>query len=128
MTVEAGKRAREERARDLARRGEKRILCESPASFSRIASATLTGDTSHDICPLFGKERGQGHRERRVAVRNSGEVVILVTGATDRLGRMTARDLADTGATVLLHGRDPERGEAAVREIREEIGNVRLHY
>lgn len=61
-------------------------------------------------------------------MRNSGEAVILVTGATDGLGRLTARDLAESGATVLLHGRDPERGEAAVREIHEETGNDRLHY
>jgi NAD(P)-dependent dehydrogenase (short-subunit alcohol dehydrogenase family) len=61
-------------------------------------------------------------------VRSVDEAVILVTGSTDGLGKSTARDLAAAGATVLLHGRDPERGEAAVREIREETGNVRLHY
>jgi len=61
-------------------------------------------------------------------VRGVDEAVILVTGSTDGLGKSTARDLAAAGATVLLHGRDPERGEAAVREIREETGNVRLHY
>jgi len=51
-----------------------------------------------------------------------------VTGATDGLGKRVARDLALKGATVLLHGRDPERGEAAVREIREETSNDKLHY
>ena len=61
-------------------------------------------------------------------MRSVGEAVILVTGSTDGLGKSTARDLAAAGATVLLHGRDPERGEAAVREIHEETGNVRLHY
>jgi NAD(P)-dependent dehydrogenase (short-subunit alcohol dehydrogenase family) len=54
--------------------------------------------------------------------------VILVTGSTDGLGKSTARDLAAAGATVLLHGRDPERGDAAVREIREGIDNDRLHH
>ena len=61
-------------------------------------------------------------------MRSVDEAVILVTGSTDGLGKSTARDLAAAGATVLLHGRDPERGEAAVHEIREETGNVRLHY
>ena len=61
-------------------------------------------------------------------MRNVGEAVILVTGATDGLGKLTARDLAGAGATILLHGRDPERGEAAVREIREETRNDRLWY
>jgi len=34
--------------------------------------------------------------------------VILVTGATDGLGRRVARDLAALEATVLLHGRSRE--------------------
>ncbi|MEV0429111.1 SDR family NAD(P)-dependent oxidoreductase [Micromonospora sp. NPDC050495] len=34
---------------------------------------------------------------------------ILITGATTGLGRQVARDLAGRGATLLLHGRDPER-------------------
>ena len=61
-------------------------------------------------------------------MRSLDEAVILVTGSTDGLGESTARDLASLGATVLLHGRDPERGNAAVREIREETDNERLHY
>jgi NAD(P)-dependent dehydrogenase (short-subunit alcohol dehydrogenase family) len=61
-------------------------------------------------------------------VRSVDEAVILVTGSTDGLGKLTARDLAAAGATVLLHGRDPERGDAAVRELREETDNDRLHY
>ena len=61
-------------------------------------------------------------------MRSVDEAVILVTGSTDGLGKSTARDLAAAGATVLLHGRNPERGDAAVREIREETHNDRLHY
>jgi NAD(P)-dependent dehydrogenase (short-subunit alcohol dehydrogenase family) len=34
---------------------------------------------------------------------------VLVTGATDGLGRALAHRLAAAGATVLLHGRDSER-------------------
>ena len=54
--------------------------------------------------------------------------VILVTGATDGLGRLVARDLAAEGATVLLHGRSEERAVAAVREIHDETDNDKLHY
>ena len=61
-------------------------------------------------------------------MRSVDEAVILVTGSTDGLGEATARDLAAAGATVLLHGRGQERGDAAVREIREETGNDRLRY
>ena len=61
-------------------------------------------------------------------MRSIEEAVVLVTGATDGLGRVVARDLAARGATVLLHGRSEERAEAAMREIREETGNDRLRY
>lgn len=53
---------------------------------------------------------------------------ILVTGATDGIGKQTALELAKTDATVLVHGRNPERGKAVVEEIRRATGNpnVRL--
>jgi NAD(P)-dependent dehydrogenase (short-subunit alcohol dehydrogenase family) len=41
---------------------------------------------------------------------------VLVTGATDGLGRALARELVQAGDTVLLHGRDPQRGEEALAE------------
>src|SRR3954471_21295582 len=43
------------------------------------------------------------------------ETVVLITGATDGLGRGVARDLATRGAQVLLHGRDRERLRALAR-------------
>ena len=54
--------------------------------------------------------------------------VILVTGATDGLGKWVARDLAAFGATVLLHGRNREKGETVLQEIRDTTGNTRLFY
>jgi NAD(P)-dependent dehydrogenase (short-subunit alcohol dehydrogenase family) len=51
---------------------------------------------------------------------------VLVTGATDGLGRGVAQRLATDGATVILHGRDPERVESAGDVIRRETGNVRV--
>jgi len=59
-------------------------------------------------------------------VRPIEQQVILVTGATDGLGRALVGELAARGATVLLHGRDPVKGEATLRDIREETGNERL--
>ncbi|WP_426503655.1 SDR family oxidoreductase [Dactylosporangium sp. McL0621] len=44
--------------------------------------------------------------------------VCLVTGGTSGIGRETAARLAELGATVIIVGRDPERGRAAVKEIR----------
>jgi len=52
---------------------------------------------------------------------------ILVTGATDGIGRLTALRLAETGATLLLHGRTPGRVDAVVAEARETAGHARVH-
>lgn len=51
---------------------------------------------------------------------------VLITGATDGLGKQTALALAREGATVLLHGRDQRRLESTRREIQETTGNARL--
>jgi NAD(P)-dependent dehydrogenase (short-subunit alcohol dehydrogenase family) len=51
---------------------------------------------------------------------------VLVTGATDGLGKAVSVELARAGATVLVHGRSPERAEAAVAGIRAESGSTLL--
>jgi len=43
--------------------------------------------------------------------------VVFVTGSTDGLGREVARRLAASGAHVIVHGRNAERGAELVREI-----------
>ncbi len=43
--------------------------------------------------------------------------VILITGATDGLGRALAQRLADQGARLILHGRDPARLESTVEQL-----------
>jgi NAD(P)-dependent dehydrogenase (short-subunit alcohol dehydrogenase family) len=64
--------------------------------------------------------------EWTVPVRPIDRQVILVTGATDGLGKALAIDLAARGATVLLHGRDDRRGAAALQQVREVTGSDRL--
>ena len=48
----------------------------------------------------------------------------LVTGSTDGVGRLVARRLGDAGARVLVHGRDRQRGERVVGEIRQGGGSA----
>lgn len=45
--------------------------------------------------------------------------VVLITGSTDGLGRELALRLAATGAHVIVHGRNRERGAAVVDSIRK---------
>jgi NAD(P)-dependent dehydrogenase (short-subunit alcohol dehydrogenase family) len=51
---------------------------------------------------------------------------VLVTGATDGLGRALATRLADEGATVLAHARSEERGREALGDLLDGPGDVRL--
>lgn len=58
-------------------------------------------------------------------MRPIDQQVTFVTGSTDGLGRVVAGELARAGATVLLHGRDGERGKRTLREIRRASGSRR---
>jgi NAD(P)-dependent dehydrogenase (short-subunit alcohol dehydrogenase family) len=61
-------------------------------------------------------------------VRPLDEQTILVTGATDGLGRALAIELAAGGATLLVHGRDDAKGHEAIEEISASTGNDRLRW
>ena len=50
----------------------------------------------------------------------------LITGATDGVGRVVARQLGKQGWRVLAHGRNRERGDALVREIEQAGGSASL--
>lgn len=52
--------------------------------------------------------------------------LILVTGSTDGIGKATARALAGQGAQVILHGRDPEKGETVLKELKNRTWNRNL--
>lgn len=54
--------------------------------------------------------------------------VILVTGSTDGIGKATALELARRGETVLLHGRNPEKGQTVLEEIKRSTGNDSLEF
>jgi NAD(P)-dependent dehydrogenase (short-subunit alcohol dehydrogenase family) len=49
---------------------------------------------------------------------------ILITGATDGLGRATALALAAKGHTIIAHGRNPEKLDALKAEIGTDVSTV----
>jgi len=59
-------------------------------------------------------------------LRSIQDTVVLVTGATDGLGRAVAERLAEEGATVLIHGRDAKKLAATAHDLREASGNDRV--
>jgi NAD(P)-dependent dehydrogenase (short-subunit alcohol dehydrogenase family) len=59
-------------------------------------------------------------------VRALEEQTVLITGATDGLGRALASVLAAEGATLLLHGRDEARGRQTLAELEAATGNGKL--
>jgi len=60
--------------------------------------------------------------ERKVTMTDAAQATILVTGATDGLGRRVAQELTTKGATMLLHGRSPERLEATLEKLQGQTG------
>jgi NAD(P)-dependent dehydrogenase (short-subunit alcohol dehydrogenase family) len=54
--------------------------------------------------------------------------ITLVTGSTDGIGKETARQLAQLGAAVIVHGRSADRCEAARDEVRATTGNPRVDF
>jgi retinol dehydrogenase 14 len=64
-------------------------------------------------------------RRRSVETRSGGMngKVALITGGTGGIGKAAATALAGLGAEVVVVGRNAEKGEAAVAEIRETSGN-----
>jgi NAD(P)-dependent dehydrogenase (short-subunit alcohol dehydrogenase family) len=69
------------------------------------------------------------HKERNMTEStNLQNKTILITGATDGLGKQTALDLAKMGAHVIVHGRRAEVAQSACAAIRSASGNDRVGF
>jgi NAD(P)-dependent dehydrogenase (short-subunit alcohol dehydrogenase family) len=73
------------------------------------------GDHQASTSGVFAREIGMADGKGRTA---------LITGATDGVGRVAAREVAQQGWRVLVHGRDRTRGDALVREIERAGGSA----
>ena len=51
---------------------------------------------------------------------------ILITGATDGIGKITARKLADRGARLLVHGRNAAKLDQVEDDLRQVTGNQKV--
>jgi NAD(P)-dependent dehydrogenase (short-subunit alcohol dehydrogenase family) len=69
------------------------------------------------MAALIGVGEAEGQQQRTV----------LITGSTDGLGKEVALRVAATGAHVIVHGRNRERGEAVVGEIAKAGGSARFY-
>jgi len=56
------------------------------------------------------------------------EKICMVTGATSGIGLETAHGLARKGATVIVVGRNPEKGAATVSRIQKSTGNPSIDF
>jgi NAD(P)-dependent dehydrogenase (short-subunit alcohol dehydrogenase family) len=54
--------------------------------------------------------------------------VCLVTGATSGIGKVTATALATQGAEVIIAGRNQQKAEHTVEQIKSETGNQSIYY
>ena len=52
--------------------------------------------------------------------------VCLVTGATDGIGKISARVLAEKGAKVIIVGRNPEKSATVLAELKSSSGNENI--
>ncbi len=52
--------------------------------------------------------------------------ICLVTGSTSGIGKVTSKELANEGATVVLVSRDRAKGEATQAEIKQATGNANI--
>ncbi len=54
--------------------------------------------------------------------------ICMVTGATSGVGEVTAQVLAQQGATVIIVGRNPEKGATTVSQIKQQTGTSKVEF
>ena len=55
-------------------------------------------------------------------------MTVLITGATDGLGKLISRHHAEKDTTLLLHGRNRQKGESLVKELKNITSSEKIRY
>lgn len=53
---------------------------------------------------------------------------IVITGATDGIGKVTARELAKMGASITIVGRNASKAQAVIKELKTAAGHERIGF
>ena len=112
--IRIDKRNRESLIREYITRAKKSTM-QKPLFFTVVARFALARFALPQFAVLLFAVTPIAHAQP--AKSASAAKVILITGSTDGLGREVALRLGATGAHIIVHGRNRERGMAVVREI-----------
>lgn len=65
---------------------------------------------------------------QQIILKEMNSKIILVTGSTDGIGKITATELAKQGNTVIIHGRNKAKAEKVCEEIKTTTGNNKVDF